>query len=233
MMTLRTAFSRTSYPNTTRHASEVVLGFTPNKQPKSFGIFDEIRTEVIRKSLHFLIALVPSIAYFIGTEMTFALLSLGVLFYAFAEFFRYQGFRIPVISRLTELASRERDQDTFVLGPVTLGLGAMISIMLYPNPAAAVAVYALAFGDGFASLIGKIAGSIRLPFTGGKSLEGSVACFLAVLLPASILLDSVILGFSVALFATVIEAIPSKDFDNILMPTAVGGFVMLLPVIGG
>jgi phytol kinase len=230
MVTLRTAFSKTTFNSTISVSSDLGLDLPRLQQTKAFGLVDEIRTEIIRKSLHFLIALVPSIAFYVGTEVTFGLLSLGVLFYSFAEFFRYQGFRIPIISRLTELASRERDKNTFVLGPVTLGLGAMISIMLYPNPAAAVAVYALAFGDGFASLIGKLAGSIRIPFTGGKSVEGSVACFLAVLLPSAILLDSVVLGFTVAMFATIIEAIPSKDFDNILMPTAVGAFVMMLPV---
>jgi hypothetical protein len=57
----------------------------------------------------------------------------------------------------------------------------MLSLLLYPEPAAAIAIYALAFGDGISSVVGKLIGKIRIPFSGGKTLAGSTACFLAVL----------------------------------------------------
>ncbi len=191
-------------------------------------IVREVRIEIVRKSIHLLIAFTPTLTWLFGNYITFGLLAAGVLCYTAAEFARSNGFRVPVISRLTELASRDRDRDHFVLGPVTLGLGAMLAIMLYPNPAAALAVYALAFGDGFASLVGKAFGRIRLPFTGGKSLEGSLACFFAVLVPSYIVLGDLSQAIAISLFATFIEAMPTGDFDNIVLPALVGSFVMVL-----
>ena len=40
----------------------------------------------------------------------------------------------------------------------------------------------LAFGGGLSRLVGKAFGRVRLPFTGGKSLEGSLTCLFAVFL---------------------------------------------------
>lgn len=191
-------------------------------------IVRELRTELIRKSIHLLIAFVPSMATIFGTIPTVAVLALGILSYTGAEYLRFKGRRVPIISRLTELASRERDKHHFVLGPVTLGIGAMLALMLYPNPAAAIAVYALAFGDGLASLVGKAVGKIRLPFTGGKSLEGSLGCFLAVFLPSYIILGHAGQALLIAGFATLVEALPTRDFDNIVLPSFVGAFVMLI-----
>jgi phytol kinase len=91
-----------------------------------------------------------------------------------------EGYSVPIVSKVTALAARRRDGDRFVLGPITLGLGALLSLLLYPNPAASIAIYALAFGDGLSSLVGKSFGSVRIPFTGGKSLEGSLTCMVAV-----------------------------------------------------
>ena len=91
-----------------------------------------------------------------------------------------RAFPIPLVSELTLIASREKDRNGFVLGPVTLGLGAMLSLLLYPLPAASLAIYALAFGDGIASLAGTIVRGPRIPLFGGKTISGSLACFVAV-----------------------------------------------------
>jgi dolichol kinase len=186
----------------------------------------EVKTELIRKSMHFLIALSPGVAA-INRPFTVILLMIGTLSYACMESLRLAGIQIPVISFLTGIASRPRDANRFVLGPVTLGLGALLALLLYPSPAAAIAIYALAFGDGFASLIGKLFGRIRPAFLLGKSVEGSLACFLAVLFTAY----QVSLNYRVALFAaitaTLVEALPLEDYDNIVLPLTVGLIVQI------
>jgi len=152
------------------------------------------------------------------------LLSGGVLFYSACEGLRIQGYHVPIVSRVTSLAARQRDGDRFVLGPVTLGLGALLALLLYPNPAASIAIFALAFGDGLSSLVGKTFGSIRLPFTGGKSLEGSLTCLVAVFISAWALTGNLQRSAVIAVFACLVEAAPTKDFDNIILPVAVGAF---------
>jgi dolichol kinase len=198
------------------------------ENPKGFlSISEEIRIEVLRKGIHLLIAFVPGIAQF-SLGLAVGLLSAGILFYAACESFRMEGIRVPVISKVTSLAARRRDGDRFVLGPVTLGLGALLSLLLYPNPAASIAIYALAFGDGLSSLVGKAIGSVRIPFTGGKSLEGSLTCMAAVFVAAYAVTGNAPKSVVIAAAAMVIEAIPTKDFDNIILPVAVGAIATLL-----
>ncbi len=187
----------------------------------------EIRGEILRKSLHFLIALVPALASF-NLLFTMILLGLGTAFYAFAETMRLLGREVFLVSRLTALAARKRDQGRFVLGPVTLGMGALLALTFYPNPAAAVAIYALAFGDGFASLIGKLFGTVRIPFTGGKSVEGSLACFTAVFIASFLTTKSFGGSLVIAGVSTLIELLPLKDFDNIVIPSVIGYLAVIL-----
>ena len=103
-----------------------------------------------------------------------------------------------------------------------IGLGALLALMLYPERAAFIAIYALAFGDGISSIAGKLFGRREIPFTGGKTFAGSLACFMTVFLAACILYGNVPVAFCIALTATVLEALPAKDFDNVLIPVGTG-----------
>jgi phytol kinase len=190
-------------------------------------ISEEIRIELLRKSIHLLIAFVPGIARW-NLGLAMGLLSGGVLFYAACEGLRIAGYHVPLVSRVTALAARRRDGDRFVLGPITLGLGALLSLLLYPDPAASIAIYALAFGDGFSSLVGKTFGRIRLPLTGGKSLEGSLTCLAAVFFSSLALTGDARRSIAVAAVATLVESAPTKDLDNIILPVAVGAFATML-----
>ena len=193
---------------------------------------DRRKSELLRKSLHFLIAFVPILAS-INRYFTLILLASGTLAYGLMEYLRQRGVSIPLISRLTVAASRRRDMGRFVLGPVTLGLGAFLPLLIYPLPFASIAIYALAFGDGTASLAGKFIGRLRPSFLFGKSVEGSVACFLGTFL--SVWFYTIITGngnifiaLLAACTAVVTELIPLRDWDNIIIPMAVGGLVWLI-----
>ena len=58
----------------------------------------ELQTEFFRKAIHFLIALVPSLAS-INLTATMALLGAGIMVYTMAEVLRLQG--VPLFSLLT------------------------------------------------------------------------------------------------------------------------------------
>ncbi len=182
---------------------------------------DELGTELYRKSIHLLIGLVPLAASY-QFELTVLVLLAGTLLYACAETLRLSGREVYIISGVTRAASRMRDRDRFVLGPVTLALGALLALMLYPERAAFIAVYALAFGDGISSIVGKLLGRIEIPFTGGKTIIGSASCFMIVYLAAMILYQDTPISMGIAFAATCIEALPSNDFDNILVPVGTG-----------
>jgi len=186
-----------------------------------------IRGEVIRKLLHFLIALVPLFAA-LSKDLALMLLTTGTLVYIVAEKLRLEGVQILFISNITVIASRKRDMGRFVLGPVTLALGAMMALLIYPEPAARIAIYALAFGDGFSSLIGKLVKGIKIPFTRGKTFSGSFACFVSVFLITWRILGSFWKALIIAVSATVLEALPTGDLDNLIIPIGTGLVTSLL-----
>ena len=177
--------------------------------------------EVFRKAIHVAIAAVPSIA---AIDVLFAggLLMAGIAIYVAAEQARIAGTRVALISDITVLALRERDRQGFVLGPVTLGLGAMLALLLYPEPAASVAIYALAFGDSAASVVGTTIGRLKIPFTGGKSVAGSLACFLAVLAVTLRVTGNLNASLAIAAATALLEAAPTRDYDNLLIPVGAG-----------
>jgi dolichol kinase len=177
--------------------------------------------EIIRKALHLLIALVPVLAS-VSLPSTITLLAVGTLLYAFAETSRRQGRPIVVVSDVTLIASRDADKGRFVLGPVTLGVGALLALIMYPEPAATIAILALAFGDGFASLVGKVVRGPAIPFLAGKTVSGCVACFVAVFLVTLRITGRPLESLIIAGVATFLEGIPSGNFDNIIIPFGVG-----------
>lgn len=198
---------------------EQILGIYSDIRSRAWAT--ELGTELLRKSIHLLIALVPTLAAW-NFGFTVVLLGSGVLVYSYCELLRLNGYDIVVISRVTALAARKRDAGRFVYGPVTLGMGALMALVLYPEPAAAIAIYALAFGDGLSSLVGRAFGSLRLPLTGGKSLEGSLTCFVAVASSTFAISGNAAGSVAVAFVATLAEAFPTKDLDNILLPCVTG-----------
>jgi dolichol kinase len=187
----------------------------------AFPGFRDVKTEIVRKGLHFLIAMVPGIAS-LSLRVAEGILISGVLLYSCLEILRLSGVRVPLVSAMTEIASRSRDEGRFVLGPVTLALGALLVLVVYPLPAASVAIYALAFGDGFASLAGRFFGRLRPVFLYGKSLEGSLACFAAAFAAALWISGNPWISLIAAATATVVEALPLRDYDNLAIPVAVG-----------
>jgi dolichol kinase len=183
-----------------------------------------IKTEVVRKSIHFLVAFTPGMAL-INYPLTVLALMTGVLGYTIMEQMRLAGVQVPMVSTLTSMASRPRDMNRFVLGPITLGIGALLALLLFPSPAACIGIYALAFGDGFASLIGRLFGRVRPAFLLGKSVEGSMACFIAVFISAWMVSRDYTVSLVAAVTATVVEALPLKDYDNVALPLIVGAVV--------
>ncbi len=177
--------------------------------------------ELVRKSLHLLIALVPLLASF-DIALALSLLAAGTVFYTLAEASRRGGRPVLLVSDLTLIASRERDRGKFVLGPITLALGAMLSLLLYPEPAASIAIYALAFGDGIASLAGKLIGGPRLPLLRSKTVSGSLACLVMVFLMTLRITGKPLESAIIAGAATALEAVPTGDFDNLILPAGAG-----------
>jgi dolichol kinase len=192
----------------------------------------EVKNLLVRKGIHVLIACVPALAAF-SYPLCVLLLCAGILLYAFVESVRicapHERLWTPLscISAITIFASHRRDKNRFVLGPLTLGAGALAALLVFPPAAAAAAIYALAAGDGLAGLLGRIGGRFRPRFLRGKSIEGSAACFAAVFAGTGLVTHDWPLAAAAALIGTLAEALPLEDFDNLLLPFAVGAFLTI------
>lgn len=192
----------------------------------TYGIVSQQRKnslikELFRKSIHICSSLVPfllKLAYW----PVVILLIFAVVFYSLSEFLRLRGISIPVVAKITEIAARKRDENKFVLGPVTLVIGILIAVLVLPLEHARVGVFALAFGDGLASLTGRMIGKVTIPGAHGKTVAGSLACFMAVYISTFCCCGNCLVSLIVGVSAMTIEVLPIADFDNILIPVCTG-----------
>ena len=177
--------------------------------------------ELFRKSIHICSSFVP---FFLGLAYwpVIVLLVLAVIVYSISEILRARGINIPLISKVTEIAARKRDENRFVLGPVTLVCGILLAALLLPLDCARVGIFALAFGDGLASLMGKLFGKITIPGAHGKTAAGSLTCFFAVFVSTFCCSGNCLLSLIIALCAMFIEILPLSDFDNLIIPPVIG-----------
>ena len=189
---------------------------------------NSIIKEVFRKLINLCISLIPLFVDKISYWGTIFLLFLALFIYCISEILRLSGTQVPIISKITEVAARKRDENKFVLGPVTLVLGIISALLLWENDAARIGIYALAFGDGLASLFGKLFGKRRIPFTSGKTYIGSITCFVAVFISSFCVCKNLLYSLLIAFVAMVLEMLPLKDFDNVLLPVCIGALAQFL-----
>ena len=189
-----------------------------------------MKAELLRKGIHLLIALVPPMAALYRSHAAM-LLMMGILFYLWVESMRYLGFSPPFFSAVTSAVLRRKEQGRFALAPVTLALGALLALLLFPPPIAAAAIFVLAFGDSAGTIIGKFWGRIRPGILAGKSIEGSLACFAASFLAVFIIFGDWKISLAAAGAALLVDLLPLGDMDNIVMPLAVGLSLSLFPAI--
>lgn len=188
------------------------------KRQKLISVFKEI----FRKSIHICSSLVPLFLKFAYWPTIFVLI-FAVIFYSICEILRLHGHPVFLIGKITEIAARKRDEDKFVLGPVTLVLGILIASLILPLNCATVGIFCLSFGDGLASLGGKLLGHIQIPGCHGKTVAGSLTCFFAVFVSCFCYSKNCFYSLLIATCAMFIEMLPLNDFDNLIIPIITGG----------
>jgi dolichol kinase len=104
--------------------------------------------------------------------------------------------------------------------------GGLITILMFPNKYMVFASFLyLVFADAAAALIGKAFGKHKILF--GKSLEGSMACFLVCFI-IGLFMFNFWFAFIGAIIATFVEAVPWKLNDNFWMQIINAGMLTLL-----
>lgn len=181
--------------------------------------------ELRRKGIHtcsLLVLLFTSINYMLTLELLLAV----VIVYSASEWARLNGIRFPVLCSITGLCVRASERRRFAFAPITLALGVVLSLLLFPTLIASVTIAILACADSMATIVGKFYGKIRIPYNHKKSIEGSVAFLITAFICAVIHLP-LKTALIVSLVSCIIESLP-VEFDNISIPLGTGLFLWLI-----
>jgi uncharacterized protein (TIGR00297 family) len=178
-----------------------------------------------RSMYHMLIGTI--LILFIGYGENFALIVLTALLVAlsFAEYFRLSEHNAlsVFIERIFSPAFRG-DEAMGFLGGFFYLLGAFLVTLLLPKEVAMASVSILAFGDPSATLVGKRFGKTKWSTNKNKSVEGSMAMLTVSVIVLLLyhffygLEVSLLTMILVAISVTMIEALPLRIGDNILIP---------------
>lgn len=192
-----------------------------------------IRPEIPRTFFHVLGGIAVAAAGYALPRPKNILLLGGILAMALAvDILRLKS---PQIRRLAgpalEPFMRPSEAEKLSGAPAFVG-GVFLAFLLYPRQAALLALIPLIFGDRAGLLVGKSIGRFRM---WGKTAEGSAACFIVsfavYLLLRAVRPDMVLYGTATlaaaALVGTVAEALPRPSDDNLVIPVAVGLFLVL------
>lgn len=180
---------------------------------------------LFRLSIHLSGFFIPFIAITIGLFYTFLIITIAMILYCISEYLRIRkSHGLPIIRKITFLASKDGETSNFILAPVYFALGILIALTIFRGSVGFASIEIVALGDGFARLFGKLIGHTRLPFNKMKTLEGSFFCFIFSWLGASLFvpLSIAILG---ALIGSIVESLPLPIDDDLTVPIA-SGFTM-------
>jgi phytol kinase len=160
--------------------------------------------------------------------------------------FALVGLGIMKDQAAVDAMSRKGDRREILRGPLYYGIVFVASTLLFWKDSAVgiIALMLLCGGDGLADIVGKKVGTIALPWSKLKTLQGSIAMFLGGFLFSFLVLavyslagalDTQLAAYLaplgiISLVATVIESFPYSDIDNITVPvSAILLGLMLLP----
>ena len=189
--------------------------------------------EISRKAIHIFNIIIPLFHIYIFKDKIdmIIFLSAMIIFCFFIEIFRNQN---SIISKIFEkylfFMMRSFEKQGSLTGSTWVFVGALITIILVPQPFSLLALFFLAFGDTLAALVGMKFPLIKI---GSKTLSGSIACFIMCLFVGLILnfevnLKIILIG---AFTATIAELIPIKINDNFLIPVLSGCAMYLGSII--
>ena len=188
-----------------------------------------LSSELKRKSIHLASLAIP-LAYYASpdgwTNMWKRALLASVLISLAIEVFRLNHPRIRNVFRHFFGELLRNHEEASLLGSTYLLLGCLLSMHLFGKPVAVLALGFLILGDTMAAIVGKSIGRTRIF---GKTLEGSVACFVVCLLLSRLVPEIPIwVGIVGALVATLFELLPVPLDDNFRIPLSAGFAMELL-----
>jgi dolichol kinase len=184
--------------------------------------------ELKRKSLHFLLILIPILFCFLGKTLSLFILIPLTAIVVFLDYYRFKNHKVnEIFCKIFQNILRPHELDGNKLcGASFVAISASLNFLIFPKLIAVTGFTILVISDSLGAIIGKSIAS--KPFY-EKSFAGSVAFFVSgiiVLFTIGIMFNANFLfyffGFFCTFFVAILEARPSifKIDDNFLIPTA-------------
>jgi dolichol kinase len=179
-----------------------------------------IRAEWARKSLHLATICIPLAVYFLPARYWHLPLLLIAALVLLIDLARLGHPRFGTFFGQMLGPYLRRHEKEELLGSTYLTLACVLSAWIFPQHIAVAVMGYLILGDGLAGLVGRSWGRVPLGF--GKTLEGTLAGFIANLVVGALVfrsLDAALLGACVASF---VEWLPVPLDDNFAIPVVAG-----------
>jgi len=192
--------------------------------------------ETRRKVVHGLLGIPVSLFVFFAPRPFAIYFSVALIVFLIAlSAIIKSGRYVPLLSGILAIFERKKDMAEFPLkGTIYFLIGSFITMMLFEKTIASAAIIILALGDCLSTLVGKPFGITKHPHNGKKSVEGSVAGFIAAFTGALFLVSPkvALVGAFAGMF---IESLDIRIFgidvdDNFSMPIIAGAVMTLLMV---
>ncbi|MBN2324550.1 MAG: haloacid dehalogenase-like hydrolase [Spirochaetes bacterium] len=186
------------------------------------------RREIFRKAVHLTGSVFPFLARLNEKATVLALLSV-IVAYLLSELFRTFGLSVSVLSQVTRRAQRHSEKRGIIIGPVLLGIGIGVTIMLFRYEVYLPAVLVVAISDSVSALVGRRFGRIRILGMKNRTVEGSLAFFFSAF-AILILFYPLPHALLATVVATLMELVPVYNLDNFLIPL---GTALILAFLRG
>jgi phytol kinase len=183
-----------------------------------------IRKELFRKAVHIFGFSIPFISIVAGVSTAVVIIIALAMAYSVSEYLRLKGRNFPLLAAVTKMAMRDADkekQNIFVRAPLYFAAGILVSLLILPAPFNYAAIAVVTLGDGFASIAGRLCGRHKVPQTGGKTVEGSVAGFICAFAGAAIFVSPAT-ALIAAIIGITLELLPLRVTDNLTIPLLSG-----------
>ncbi len=191
-----------------------------------------IKSEVFRKSIHLLGFLVPIISVTLGVMVAVLFVISLTTLYSISEYLRVRGRSMPVITTITNMAMRvDREKQTrFIVAPLFLAAGILSTLLIFPEPINYAAIAVVTLGDGSASIVGRMYGRNKIPFSNGKTIEGTAAGIIFAFVGASLFVSPT-MAVTAALIGMIVEFLPLRINDNITVPLLAALSIMIIQMV--
>jgi len=191
-----------------------------------------ISSQAYRSMYHMLIGAILLLFIAYGEEFTLVALVALLVALSIAEYFRLREKNAlsKFINDIFSPAFRGDESMGYLSGFFYI-LGVFLVVLLMPKEIAMASVSLLAFADPSATLVGKRFGKTKWSTNKNKSIEGSMAMLIVSIIVLAIfhrfygLEVSAITIIFVAIAVTLVEALPLRVGDNILIPL-LGAMIM-------